>query len=88
VTFPLLLPAVLAGMAFAFITSLDEAVVSNFLSSSTSKTLMKKMFEDIDFDVSPIIAAVSTLIILATLALVGLAKLVETLRSRSMARPA
>lgn len=82
VTLPLLLPAIFAGMAFAFISALDEAVVSNFLSSSISKTLMKKMFEDIDFDVSPIIAAVSTLIILATLALVGLAQLVRFLQSR------
>jgi mannopine transport system permease protein len=84
VTFPLLLPAILAGMAFAFITSLDEAVVSNFLSSSISKTLMKKMFEDIDFDVSPIIAAVSTLIILATFGLVGIAQLVRTIQARRM----
>jgi mannopine transport system permease protein len=83
VTLPLLMPAVLAGMAFAFITALDEAVVSNFLSSSVSKTLMKKMFEDIDFDVSPIIAAVSTLIIAATLVLAGLAQLIGSLRRRS-----
>lgn len=86
VTFPLLLPAILAGMAFAFITALDEAVVSNFLSSSISKTLMKKMFEDIDFDVSPIIAAVSTLIILATFVLVGVAQLVRTIQTRRMGK--
>ena len=84
VTFPLLLPAIMAGMSFAFITSLDEAVVSNFLSSSISKTLMKKMFEDIDFDVSPIIAAVSTLIILATFVLVGLAQMVRMIQMRRM----
>jgi mannopine transport system permease protein len=84
VTLPLLLPAILAGMAFAFITALDEAVVSNFLSSSISKTLMKKMFEDIDFDVSPIIAAVSTLIIVATLSVVGLMQLIRLVRLRRM----
>lgn len=75
ITLPLLLPAILGGMAFAFITSLDEAVVSNFLSSSTNKSLMKKMFEDIDFDISPIVAAVSTLIVVGSLALIGISQL-------------
>lgn len=84
ITLPLLLPAILGGMAFAFITSLDEAVVSNFLSSSTSKSLMKKMFEDIDFDISPIVAAVSTLIVVGSLALIGLSQLFR-LRTRGRA---
>ena len=85
ITLPLLLPAVAGGMAFAFITSLDEAVVSSFLSSSTAKTLMKKMFEDIDFDVSPIVAAVSTLIIVGTLGLIGLSQLVRLARGKAKA---
>ncbi len=87
VTLPLLMPAIAGGMAFAFITSLDEATVSNFLSSSASKTLMKKMFEDIDFDVSPIVAAVSTLIIVGSLLLVAAAQLVRRLAVRAP-RPA
>ncbi len=62
VTVPLILPGILAGAAFAFITSFDEAVVSFFLSGVTTKTLPKKLFEDIDFDVSPIVAAVGTLL--------------------------
>lgn len=72
VTLPILMPSIAGGMAFAFITSLDEAVVSIFLSSSTQKVIAKKMFEDIDFDLSPIIAAVSTMILLASLTLIGL----------------
>ncbi len=83
ITLPLLMPAIAGGMAFAFITSLDEATVSNFLSSSTSKTLMKKMFEDIDFDVSPIVAAVSTLIIVGSLLLIGAAQLVRHASQRA-----
>jgi mannopine transport system permease protein len=82
VTLPLLLPALAGGMAFAFITSLDEAVVSNFLSSSTQKLLMKKMFEDIDFDVSPVIAAVSTLIVVGSFTLIGLAQLLQLTRRK------
>jgi mannopine transport system permease protein len=82
VTLPLLTPAISGGMAFAFITSLDEAVVSIFLSSSTAKLLTKKMFEDIDFDVSPTVAAVSTLIVVVSFALIGLSQLVRIARTR------
>lgn len=71
ITLPILWPSIAGGMAFAFITSLDEAVVSIFLSSSTQKVIAKKMFEDIDFDLSPIIAAVSTMILLASLTVIG-----------------
>ena len=85
VSLPLLAPAIVAGMAFAFINALDEAVVSNFLSGSTSKTLMKKMFEDIDFDVSPVIAAVSTMILAGSLALIGFARIYGRLRSQRAA---
>jgi mannopine transport system permease protein len=80
VTVPLLLPAIAGGMAFAFIMTLDEAVVANFLSSSKAKPVMKKMFEDIDFDVSPVIAAVSTLILVGSLTLIGLAQLFAKLK--------
>lgn len=67
VTLPLALPGVLAGAAFAFVTSFDEAVVSFFISGVTAKTLPKKLFEDIDFDVSPTVAAVGTLLTLLSL---------------------
>lgn len=85
VTLPLLGPSMLTSAAFAFITSLDEAVVSYFLSSSAEKTLTRKMFEDIDFDLSPVIAVVSTLIILFSVALMGS---IELLRSRASRKAA
>ncbi len=71
VTLPLIRPAVIAGAAFAFITSFDEAVVSFFISSVSQKTLPRKLFEDIDFTLTPIIAAVGTLITLLSFAVVG-----------------
>lgn len=71
VTLPLVLPGVLAGGAFAFIVSFDEAVVSFFISGVTTKTLPKKLFEDIDFDVSPTVAAVGTLLTALSLLVVG-----------------
>ena len=70
VTAPLALPGILIGAAFAFITSFDEATVAFFLSTADAKTLPKKMFEGIEWELSPIIAAVSSLLMLVSLALV------------------
>lgn len=83
VTLPLVLPGVLTGAAFAFITSFDEAVVSFFISGVTNKTLPKKLFEDIDFDVSPIVAAVGTLLTALSLLVMGG---IELRRLRTVAR--
>jgi Xaa-Pro dipeptidase len=57
VTLPLIMPGVATGAAFAFIISLDEAVVSFFISGVSGKTLTRKLFEDIDYSLSPVIAA-------------------------------
>lgn len=70
ITLPLAAPGILVGAAFAFITSFDEATVSFFLSTASGKTLPKKMFEGIEWELSPIIAAVSTLLTLVSMALV------------------
>ncbi len=77
VTLPLALPGVLAGAAFAFIVSFDEAVVSFFLSGVTTKTLPKKLFEDIDFDISPTVAAVGTLLTVLSIAVMGAIELIR-----------
>lgn len=71
VTLPLIRPGVIAGAGFAFITSFDEAVVSFFISSVSQKTLSRKLFEDIDFSLTPVIAAVGTLITVLSLLVAG-----------------
>jgi len=67
VTFPLIKPGIVSGALFAFIRSFDETVVSIFLCSIEVKTLPKRMWEGIRSEVSPTIAAVSTLLILFSL---------------------
>jgi len=88
VTLPLLAPSLATAAAFSFITSLDEAVISYFLSGSQGKTLTRKMFEDIDFDLSPIIAVASTLIIVVSVALMGSIELLRARNARLAAREA
>jgi putative spermidine/putrescine transport system permease protein len=69
VTLPLIRPGVLVGALFAFITSFDELIVSLFLSGVGAVTLPRRMWEDLRYAIDPTIAAVSTLTILLTAAL-------------------
>jgi putative spermidine/putrescine transport system permease protein len=66
VTLPLILPGVLVGALFAFITSFDELIVALFLSGANAVTLPRRMWEDLRYALDPTIAAVSTLTILVT----------------------
>ncbi len=66
VTLPLILPGVLVGALFAFVTSFDELVVALFLSGADAVTLPRRMWEDLRYALDPTIAAVSTLSIAVT----------------------
>jgi putative spermidine/putrescine transport system permease protein len=83
VTLPLIRPGVLVGALFAFITSFDELIVALFLSGSGAVTLPRRMWDDLRFEIDPTIAAVSTLTIVLTAALLGAAHLVRQ-RGRRM----
>ena len=72
VTLPLARMSLLAGFVFAFITSFDEASVTLFLLPPGQATLPVAIFSAIDLGVDPSIAAVSTLLIVATIALLAL----------------
>jgi putative spermidine/putrescine transport system permease protein len=77
ITLPLIRPGVLVGALFAFITSFDELVVALFLSGSGAVTLPRRMWDDLRFAIDPTIAAVSTLTIVLTAALLGGAQLLR-----------
>ena len=82
VTLPLIRPGVLVGALFAFITSFDELIVALFISGTGAVTLPRRMWDDLRFQIDPTIAAVSTLTIVLTAALMGCAHL---LRKRNQA---
>jgi putative spermidine/putrescine transport system permease protein len=63
VTLPIILPGVLTGALFAFLTSFDEAIVSLFLSSQDNRTLPVQMFQSVTSNVDPTIAASSTMLV-------------------------
>ncbi|NDV02003.1 ABC transporter permease [Pseudoroseicyclus sp. CLL3-39] len=80
VQMPLILPGVISGGLFAFITSFDEVVVVLFLGSASQKTLPWQMFTGLREQISPTILAAATVLI--TISIVLLATL-EILRRRS-----
>lgn len=69
ITLPLIRPAMLSGALFAFITSLDELVVTIFVAGAKTKTLPVVMWENLRSNVDPTIAAVSALLIVGTMVL-------------------
>ena len=79
VVLPLILPGVISGALFAFVTSFDEVVVILFIGGPEQRTLPRQMFSGIRELISPTItAAASVLIVFSTILLVT----VELLRRR------
>ena len=68
VTLPLLVPGIVSGALLAFIISLDDYLISAFVAGPTSTTLPIFLFGLIRRGASPLINAVSTLLLLVTIA--------------------
>jgi putative spermidine/putrescine transport system permease protein len=86
ITLPNILPSVAAGALFAFITSFDEVVTSIFLAGPDVSTLPVQMWSGVRVQIDPTVAAVSTMLLLITLALFASAGLVRVVRSRRQQR--
>lgn len=80
VQMPLIIPGVVSGALFAFITSFDEVVVVLFLGSAGQKTLPWQMFTGLREQISPTILAVATIMVVISIALLSV---LELLRRRS-----
>ena len=61
---PQIAAPVAVGALFAFLISFDEVVVAYFLTGASTQTLPVKMYTAIRWEVSPVLAAVSTLLTL------------------------
>jgi len=80
VQMPLILPGVISGGLFAFITSFDEVVAVLFLASPEDKTIPRQMWSGIREQISPTILAVATILVIISIALLTV---LELLRRRS-----
>lgn len=77
---PLILPGMISGALFAFITSLDEIVVVLFLADVDQRTIPRQMWSGIREQISPTILAVATLLVVMSILLLTV---VELLRRRT-----
>lgn len=73
VTLPLLRPGILAGAAFAFITSFDEVVVARFITGTRMVTLPVRMWNGLQFELNPVVASASTLLLMLSVLGAGIA---------------
>jgi len=80
VQMPLILPGVISGGLFAFITSFDEVVVVLFVGAAAQKTLPWQMFTGLREQISPTILAVATILVFLSILLLTT---LELLRRRS-----
>lgn len=72
VTLPAIAPSIMAAVIFVFITSFDQATVSIFLAGPDLMPLPVRIYAYIDFAVDPMVASVSTLLILFAFGIIAL----------------
>ena len=80
VTVPLVMPGMISGALFAFITSFDEVVIVLFLAGAPEYTIPRQMFSGIREQISPTILAVATILVLLSVVLLTV---LEMLRRRN-----
>lgn len=80
VQMPLILPGVISGGLFAFVTSFDEVVVVLFVGGLDEQTIPRQMWNGIREQISPAILSVATILVLISICLLIT---VELLRRRS-----
>lgn len=80
VIMPLILPGVISGALFAFVTSFDEVVVVLFMAGFEQRTIPRQMWAGIREQISPTILAVATLLICLSTMLLAT---IELLRRRN-----
>ena len=82
VILPNILPGVVSGAIFAFIHSWDELVIVLFIASRTIFTLPRRIWDGINDNIDPTMAAVAVVLILVTLALLALDLALRRRRAR------
>ena len=80
VIMPLILPGMISGALFAFITSFDEVVAVLFIADIDQRTIPRQMWSGIREQISPTILAVATILVCISIALLAT---LELLRRRS-----
>lgn len=67
IVLPIVAPGAVAAGIFSFIHAFDEVVISSFIAGATMQTLPLKIWLDIQYQIEPVIAAVSTMLMIIPL---------------------
>ena len=73
VTLPLIMPGIIAGALMAFTLSIDDFVITYFTAGAGASTLPLQIYSMLKIAVTPEVNAISTLLMLLTLALIFIA---------------
>lgn len=79
VTLPLITPAILSGALLSFAMSMDDVVISFFVTGTTSNTLPLQVYSMLKMGVTPEVNALCTLMLLVVFGGIGLYYLLTTL---------
>jgi putative spermidine/putrescine transport system permease protein len=80
VIMPLIMPGMISGALFAFVTSFDEVVAVLFLADIEQRTVPRQMWSGIREQISPTILAVATILVAISIAMLTT---IELLRRRA-----
>lgn len=67
ITFPLAAPGIISAAIFSFLSSFDELLIALFMAGNSVQTLSVRIWNSVQFELDPTIAAVSVLLVLITI---------------------
>lgn len=73
---PLMMPGIFSGFLLAFIVSLDDFLITNFVKGAGVETLPTAIFGSVKQGIKPNIMAISTMLLALSVVLVGLSYLI------------
>ena len=86
-TLPLITPAILSGALLSFAMSMDDVVISFFVTGTTSNTLPLQVYSMLKMGVTPEVNALCTLMLLMVFGGIGLYLLTTLLKRRKAIIP-
>ncbi len=82
---PLMMPGILSGFLLAFIISLDDFIITNFVKGAGMETLPTAIFGSVKQGIKPNIMAISTMMLAVSVIFVTLSYLVNRIGQRTRA---
>jgi ABC-type spermidine/putrescine transport system permease subunit II len=84
ITFPLIRPGMAVGFIFAFAFSFDELILAIFLTSPATRTVPRLLWEQLNYQVTPVIAAATVILMTGTLCLLLGGALINRIAERRL----